>query len=446
MASTNRTGRVSAIDYEAGTYEVTYFDRGKSVTRQINAMSNGEYKMPCVGQVVSVAHNSNGTAAGTTTGTVWNKTNKPAEGYKGLYRKEYGTSRKGQAYSRYDENTGVYTQYVDKRTGRTCNGEIFDEAKGPVSVIAGGQLQLKSSGASASIQAKTGMGIVAGTTVAIEAGTFMSLEATGAMSISAGGDFKFNIGGDSEEKRKGTTKQEYLDDVKQEVTGDVKQTLTGNLEQTVTGDVLQTITGTVTRNVTGDVTLSINGASITIRRLMGTVGAVKLQADAIYPGTMLEEWFEYGGQPGTFRLYINVTDTTEEHPAIIYSPAEMERRLITAKRWSAHLESLSYMVRHTLATGCRVDKWAYTVPECGTIYCGVWWMPATLGYTAHHALLTGGQPGAFAVSPEFTGTLPVPATVGYSVCGALRSGGVATGYTASPEFAGTLPEEAQHGN
>ena len=44
MASTNRTGRVSAIDYEAGTYEVTYFDRGKSVTRQINAMSNGEYK------------------------------------------------------------------------------------------------------------------------------------------------------------------------------------------------------------------------------------------------------------------------------------------------------------------------------------------------------------------------------------------------------------------
>ena len=248
MASTNRTGSVSAIDYEAGTYEVTYFDRGKSVTRQINAMSNGEYKMPCVGQVVSVAHNSNGTAAGTTTGTVWNKTNKPAEGYKGLYRKEYGTSRKGQAYSRYDENTGVYTQYVDKRTGRTCNGEIFDEAKGPVSVIAGGQLQLKSSGASASIQAKTGMGIVAGTTVAIEAGTFMSLEATGAMSISAGGDFKFNIGGDSEEKRKGTTKQEYLD----------------NVEQEVTGDVLQTITGTVTRNVTGDVTLNINGASITI--------------------------------------------------------------------------------------------------------------------------------------------------------------------------------------
>ena len=104
------------------------------------------------------------------------------------------------------------------------------------------------------------------------------------------------------------------------------------------------------------------------------------------------------------------------------------------------------MVRHTLATGGRVDKWAYTAPVCGTPPRGVWWMPATPGPTAHHALLTGGQPGAFAVSPEFTGTLPVPATVGFSVCGALRSGGVATGYPASPEIASTLPEEAQHGN
>ena len=32
--------------------------------------------------------------------------------------------------------------------------------------------------------------------------------------------------------------------------------------------------------------------ALTVRRLMGTVGAVKLQADAIYPGTMLEHhWY-----------------------------------------------------------------------------------------------------------------------------------------------------------
>ncbi len=188
MASTNRTGRVSSIDYEAGTYEVTYFDRGQSVTRKINAMSNGEYKMPVVGQVVSVTHTSSGLAAATTTGTVWNQTNTPAEGYKGLYRKEYA-SRKGQAYDRYDENTGVYTQYVDKRTGRNCNGEIYDEAKGPISLVAGGQIQAKSSTSSISLNAKTGVGIVAGTSLSLEAGSFASLEAAGALSISTGGKY-----------------------------------------------------------------------------------------------------------------------------------------------------------------------------------------------------------------------------------------------------------------
>ena len=66
-----RTGRVSSIDYERGTYKVYFPDRG-TVSEPINAMSNGEYKMPEVGQVVSVTLNGNGTVEGATLGTVWN--------------------------------------------------------------------------------------------------------------------------------------------------------------------------------------------------------------------------------------------------------------------------------------------------------------------------------------------------------------------------------------
>ena len=256
MASTNRTGRVSAINYKAGTYEVTYFDRGKSVTREINAQSNGEYMMPAVGQIVSVSHNSNGTATATTTGTVWNKTNAPAEGYAGLYRKEY-SNKKGQAYDRYDANTGVYTQYVDKRTGRNCNGEIYDEAKGPISLIAGGQLQLISSGSSASIQAKTGMGIAAGKAMSMEAGTSISIEAESDMGESVGGKRTLEVSGESEEAYKGTVERTYEDDI--------KDTISGNVESEITGDV--------TINITGDVTLEINGATITVSA-GGDVGIV----------------------------------------------------------------------------------------------------------------------------------------------------------------------------
>ena len=188
MPSTNRTGRVSSIDYEAGTYEVTYFDRGQSVTRQINAMSNGEYKMPKIGQMVSVSHQSNGTAAATTTGTVWNKTNKPAEGYKGLYRKDFGSS-KGKAYDRYDENTGVFKRIVD--------GEIYEEAAGPATLSGGGQVQLMSRKGSVSVQGKTGVGIVSEQSISAEAGTIINFTSAGAFSVNAGRDITLTVGGTS---------------------------------------------------------------------------------------------------------------------------------------------------------------------------------------------------------------------------------------------------------
>lgn len=122
-----RTGRVSKINYEAGTYEVTYPDRGHAVTCTINAVSNGEYKMPEIGDLVSVVHNGNGAVAGVASGTVWNQTNKPVKGHAGYYRKEYGRT-KGKAYEEYDDATGVHTTYADKRLGRNSAGEILTKA------------------------------------------------------------------------------------------------------------------------------------------------------------------------------------------------------------------------------------------------------------------------------------------------------------------------------
>lgn len=159
--------------------------------------------------------------------------------------------------------------------------------------------------------------------------------------------------------------------------------------------------------------------ALTVQRLMGTVSAVKLQIDAILPETELEEWFDYGGDPGTFRLYLNVTETTPSNPAKIYSAKEIERRLITAKRWSAHLESTSYMIKRGVSIGSKVEIWAIRPPLCGTIYCGTYWMPSTLGRTERHAIATMPRAEAFNAQPDFAGTLPVPATVGYSACGAM---------------------------
>jgi hypothetical protein len=151
-------------------------------------MSNGEYKMPQIGDIVAVSHNSNGTAQAVTMGTVWNQSNVPAEGYKGLYRKEYGEET-GQAYERYDSNTGVYTQFTPKQTGRTCNGDIIDQAEGMANITAKEEVQVRSTDESASIQAQESVGINAGKTIVLEAGKGISLEVNGAaITISEDGD------------------------------------------------------------------------------------------------------------------------------------------------------------------------------------------------------------------------------------------------------------------
>ena len=82
--------------------------------------------------------------------------------------------------------------------------------------------------------------------------------------------------------------------------------------------------------------------ALNIRRTMGTAGAARTQADAIYPGTKLEEWFEYGGTHGKFRLRVNITTVEERQKFAAMTIAEIERRLAAAKRFSAHLEEVEY--------------------------------------------------------------------------------------------------------
>lgn len=271
--STNRTGRVSAIDYKAGTYEVTYWDRDQSVTRKINALSNGEYKMPRIGDIVTVSHSSNGTAAATAAGTIWNQSNKPVEGYEGLYRKEY-SNNPGQAYSRYDERTGVYTQYVDKRTGRNCNGEIYDESGGAASIVAGGQFTAKSRKGSATISAAKN--------VEVTAGKVMNMEAEEGIGITTQGDMSTEVAGNQTVEVTGMDEETYLSDVTQNITGNVTQTVVGDVSATITGNVSLSINGaTIQINTGGDITIS-SPTKISIEapviNVTGSGGDVKIKS------------------------------------------------------------------------------------------------------------------------------------------------------------------------
>lgn len=178
--------------------------------------------------------------------------------------------------------------------------------------------------------------------------------------------------------------------------------------------------------------------NILVHKRQGTVYATRSILDGLYPKSAMEEWFEYGGEPGCFRLNVNVSNSAEEGAVVIYSTEEILRRISTAKRLSAHLEGVSYMVRRGIVIRHRMDSWSYRVPECGTIRCGTWWMRHTLGWSERHGLAVRGRAESLHVSPELSGTLPYIKTPGYSLRGSLRIAGQAAGYPAQPEFTGLI--------
>lgn len=178
--------------------------------------------------------------------------------------------------------------------------------------------------------------------------------------------------------------------------------------------------------------------NILVHKRQGTVYATRSILDGLYPKSAMEEWFEYGGEPGCFRLNVNVSNSAEEGAVVIYSTEEILRRISTAKRLSAHLEGVSYMVRRAIIIKHRMDSWSYCVPECGTIRCGTWWMRHTLGWSERHRLAVSGRAEPVEVSPELSGTLPYVKTPGYSLRGKLLITGQVTGHPAQPQFTGLI--------
>lgn len=77
--------------------------------------------------------------------------------------------------------------------------------------------------------------------------------------------------------------------------------------------------------------------ALTVRRLMGTAAAVKLQVHAIYPEATVTEWFQYDGRPGCFRVSLPL-------PKEGITAAEYRRLktgILTTKNERSHLDVIN---------------------------------------------------------------------------------------------------------
>lgn len=262
--NTARVGRVSSINYEAGTARVTFADQDGAVTKEVSLVASGEYNMPQVGDLVQITHNSNGTTAACVGGSTWTpRSNRPYETGKGLYRKELSNTR-NKSFNRYDDKTGEYLRRTNGMYRRQA-AEIYDEAIGRVGICGGGDVTMRSTGASVGIVATSGVGINAGKMVTIDAGSDVNIESGAIMSLSAGGKWMREVAGKA------------IDTLKADATATYKAkrtvTVTGPEKLTCKATRQLDITGTNTEKFKGRHVLQIKGQSTATFEAKRTVTA-----------------------------------------------------------------------------------------------------------------------------------------------------------------------------
>ena len=81
--------------------------------------------------------------------------------------------------------------------------------------------------------------------------------------------------------------------------------------------------------------------SVKVHRKLGTKYAVETALGAVYPGTKVKEWFEYGGKPFMFRVIIGATTagiSADRQAAVL-------ERVRFYKNLRSHLEAISYQIK-----------------------------------------------------------------------------------------------------
>lgn len=73
-----------------------------------------------------------------------------------------------------------------------------------------------------------------------------------------------------------------------------------------------------------------------VHKTLGTKAALEAAMSAVYPGTEVEEWFEYGGEPHHFRVFIRGEETAIGPGRL----DEFKKAIVRVKRLSSWLDSI----------------------------------------------------------------------------------------------------------
>lgn len=183
-----------------------------------------------------------------------------------------------------------------------------------------------------------------------------------------------------------------------------------------------------------------------VRRYAGTPYAVRQQLAGVFGDAMLEEWMQWGGEPGTYRVSVNITDVDTN----VMELEELEKIIRPVARASAQLESLSYMIRKRLHIGFSVSARQANLPLCGALRCGTWPNQSTVGRSLQQRIAVHPDHDVFATDRMLcgklkSGTHPYSATLDLSTKKQVRAERRLELFNAETRVCGTLPELATIG-
>ena len=147
-------------------------------------------------------------------------------------------------------------------------------------------------------------------------------------------------------------------------------------------------------------------SSVRVHKKMGTKYAIEKALSALYPESEVEEWFEYGGQPGHFHIVCDVTNSR-----ITASYSDIVRAVKLYKRLSAHMDEVVYQSHVHCDIYTHTDYFLYHVPLTGRLLAGTHPQRNRRGRNYGSRVVVGTEAAGFIFLNPAAGTIPERNTV-----------------------------------
>jgi phage tail P2-like protein len=148
-------------------------------------------------------------------------------------------------------------------------------------------------------------------------------------------------------------------------------------------------------------------SSVKVHKRLGTKFAIETALGALHPGTYIEEWFQYGGDPHYFRV---VLDVTRSRVAASYS--RLAKEINFYKRLTSKLESLVYQTTVIIETSAEGRAFPYRAGLTGIYNAGTEPQRAIVGALGADGVTVDLEAGGFNYRARAAGTEPQRAVIG----------------------------------